>query len=827
MIVFPIFQYKDDIWYKYIVYLIDLGAKPYLYDWVKEVGNLQGLLHNLVKYIFIVLAILLLFPIFRWAFYGGFSNIVHIWIVLLISIFFNLVTLAFMVLSILTFAYNLINMLLFMYVLPFECNLIFPKLYIFNILYFFMFIFTLCLFLYSFGFSLYINSVRKETKKLENEELGSEDVFKVKTLDNGNFILEAVNSDNIPKNLFYSKKNDDNPISNISQSECLFLEQNLEELLSKKEQMNLKNFKTNIKNGLSGNIFSIIIKNIFSIAFIIIALSISIKNNKYYQIFRNYLIKHYKSITYKDIYSDSDVKMNGFPSFTQLWCDFANVENEVIITYLIFIILHICFQIIQYFIHIDVIKLDFKKGISYNAMILINSLFYIIFMIYFPFLLYIFFYSIIILAISPFDADSEILSFFDIHRTDNQYHNLWGKRKIIPGINIVFKFLIFIFNAILSANVKTLIMNYLNLNFKEGREEKYEKNTSVLIDNNTYNVKIIANEILYLKQIDSGTIHKFKQISIETITDGYVYVKLGHNSITDQISLSEWHYPESNYIFSQLATLCELIYGILFISIPLFKCLIKEEFFYILYIFPYKVIKTLKYNKDVDTPKFNSIFISYGDFEYGVIKSRFFLYIISLFFLLSCLLKRIYNSGFKTEFNSMVSFIASLIFISLNSTYLIINFLMVLFEIFSIICAFDLKFGDDILFAELFIQLFLNIIIFFISIKILADSIKLSINLNDLRKQFIKFTKVEEISDSLNFNEFRYMTIEGNVCQLKEVRNEKLQRYLYYSLNNNEYNDKYNVNSEVLNINKAVTVQNEDLLKKDNLAAETHDRINV
>jgi hypothetical protein len=206
MIVFPIFHYKDDIWYKYIVYLIDLGAKPYLYDCVRKIGDLQGLLYYLIKYIFLVLAILLLFPIFRWAFYGGFSNINHLWIVLFISIVFNLIILAFMILSFLTFAYNLINMLLFMYELPFVCNLIFPKLYAFIILYFFIFIFILVLFLYSIGFSRYINSVRKETKKLENEKLGSEDVFKVKTIENENFILEAVNSDSIPKNLFYSKK---------------------------------------------------------------------------------------------------------------------------------------------------------------------------------------------------------------------------------------------------------------------------------------------------------------------------------------------------------------------------------------------------------------------------------------------------------------------------------------------------------------------------------------------------------------------------------------------------------------------------------------------
>ena len=128
-----------------------------------------------------------------------------------------------------------------------------------------------------------------------------------------------------------------------------------------------------------------------------------------------------------------------------------------------------------------------------------------------------------------------------------------------------------------------------------------------------------------------GTIYKFKQISIENISNGYVYVKLGHNSIADQISLSEWHYPDLNYIFSQIASLCKLIYTILFISIPLFKCLIKEEFDYILYVYSNKIIKELGYTDN--EPMFNNIFVYFGDFENGVIKSRFSLYIISIFFL--------------------------------------------------------------------------------------------------------------------------------------------------------------------------------------------------
>ena len=151
------------------------------------------------------------------------------------------------------------------------------------------------------------------------------------------------------------------------------------------------------------------------------------------------------------------------------------------------------------------------------------------------------------------------------------------------------------------------------------------------------------------------------------------------------------------------------------------------------------------------------------------------------------MLKRMLFGGFSSQISSMISFIISLAIVALNIIYIILDFLLVLFEIFSIICFFHIHLMDFIFIIQLFVQLVLNTIIFFININILIDSIKLSINLNELRKELIKFNNVEEIGekdDSLNKNEFKYITIEGNICRLKEVRNDKLQRYLYYSIDN-------------------------------------------
>jgi hypothetical protein len=106
-----------------------------------------------------------------------------------------------MVLSFVTISYNIICLFLLQFILPSQSNLIFTKLYVLCFLYFFIIIFIFILIIISLIFSNFLNSVRKETKKLENEELDSEDVFKVKTFDNENFILEAVNSDNIQKKM--------------------------------------------------------------------------------------------------------------------------------------------------------------------------------------------------------------------------------------------------------------------------------------------------------------------------------------------------------------------------------------------------------------------------------------------------------------------------------------------------------------------------------------------------------------------------------------------------------------------------------------------------
>ena len=505
-VILPKFQFNDDIIYNYFLHLFDLGYKPYLYDYLQKFGHSQILLYNLIKYILIVIGILIIYSLFKLAFYGGFSNIVLIMLSLFISIFITLIILVFLALSFLLFVYNFICLFVFSESkISFVGYLGSAKLIISIILYLIQFICIYELFPKSIKLSIYLNSVRKETKKLENGEFSSDEAFKFKALNNKNYIISALDTDNISKQLFYIKKHDENPISNFDLSSNLLVEQNQEELLDKKKKLKLYIFKKNKKIGLSRNVLLIIIIRLFSLGFIIIALSNSINNYKYYKELRAYIIENYILTSYNNTLFDINLSMdakNELPKFTQFWCDFGNVESVISNTYLIFIILNICFQIIQYLINIGRIKLDVKKGKSYYIIISLNSLFFVIFMIFYPLLLYLFLYSIIIVWLSPFYMDSNILSKVFKDFESNRYEKLWRKRFIVPIINILFTLFLYYFNYELSIRIKALIIIYLNFE----KDKKSEKNTSVVINNNTYNVKIISNEILYLKEKNLGTI---------------------------------------------------------------------------------------------------------------------------------------------------------------------------------------------------------------------------------------------------------------------------------------------------------------------------------
>ena len=69
---------------------------------------------------------------------------------------------------------------------------------------------------------------------------------------------------------------------------------------------------------------------------------------------------------------------------------------------------------------------------------------------------------------------------------------------------------------------------------------------------------------------------------------------------------------------------------------------------------------------------------------------------------------------------------------------------------------------------------------------------------NKMKKSLIKFNNKEDNldEDKPNFKplEFKYISLEGNICSIKEYKNNNLQRYLYY------YNINIQKNNSVNNI---------------------------
>ena len=94
-----------------------------------------------------------------------------------------------------------------------------------------------------------MNRIKNGNQQLEVENNSSEDIFKYFAHDNQNWILEAVNNDNLPKHLFYQKKINPNPMPILpptfvqSFDSVLCLENTLEEILSPEDKKELMEYK--------------------------------------------------------------------------------------------------------------------------------------------------------------------------------------------------------------------------------------------------------------------------------------------------------------------------------------------------------------------------------------------------------------------------------------------------------------------------------------------------------------------------------------------------------------------------------------------------------
>ena len=826
-----IWEMKDAPTYDYYLHLIDLGYKPKRYKYLQKIDDLNDSFYNYITYIYLILGIFIMFCLGKIAYFGGFKNMIFIWISIIISIIVALINLVAVVLSVVGFIYNLFSFLAASSNdFKFKENFFYFKFIMMYMFYAYIFIFSMSLFGHSLTFFSPFYRVKRENQKLSIENKTSEDIFKYESFEHMFWTLEVINNNpNLPKHLFYIKKITENlsflPVPPKSNDKIICLQMNNEEILEDKDKALLQSYKTkefDTKRIISRIILQIIYTGI-SFIFIIVLLCLSCNSNDYYKVYRDYLIEIDKFM------SDSSGFDTILSTYAQFWCDFGDFESDTLISLLIFIIIYLGFEIFSLLIHKNVIKIDFNNGIFSKIILLTNIIFYVLFKIYLPLIVFLTVYTIVIFMYSPHDSSPKnLLAISFTSNVESALNEQWNKKKFFVITSFFLKFF-FIPFVVLLIRVKYHIIEYLNKLYEESDEEEQqiinkinvEKNeitTSININNTDFDTRVKLNDILYLQEIDvdnKGKKFKFKKIYIHNITPNFIYVRLGQNIISDRISNAHWNYPDINYIFAKLGDMCDRIYMILFFSIPLFKLHVKNEL-------AYHFMKL--FNKDYESsnkkkPLFGNIFDMYGSFEQGLTESRFSLYIVQLVFIFALMLKRIYFGGFNKSTHLLIVFVIDIIFLIQNIIYVIFDFLLILFSVFSVVCYYKNKYdlmSEGTIDAKFFIQIIINCVMFVYNIKLLNENITLTKYLNTLRKAMDKFIKREDNIDDEDPNfkpmEFKYVSLDGNIVSINEFKSDMLQRYLLYSQENAENTEKIEIvhNEQNTNAENKIRLQEEN-----------------
>ena len=401
-------------------------------------------------------------------------------------------------------------------------------------------------------------------------------------------------------------------------------------------------------------------------------------------------------------------------------------------------------QIFSILIHKDVTKLEIK-GILYYTLITLDSVFLILFYIYIPLFFFLTAYSVIVLSTNPFEVQRNSnnkyrstnftnftnVNYYNSSRTIFSSEYNWLNNKTDPIVNSVLLFFTFIFDISLTAYIKRELFLYVNMKFEKVPNDKM-KTTKMKIMGNDVEFKVRSDRVINLFSNDSR-IHKFKEVTIkhkegENVIENLVYVYLDNDLFDNLFSFSGLNFTDNNNIFTRMAKISEIIFGLLFLSVPLSKLHINNETLYLNFIkFPFIGTK----------PDFYSIYKFYGAFEERMTTSRIVLYSISLFLILLVLIKRIILGGFNNMILLNISYALCIIFILENIIYMILSNLGALFGCFSIACSFELnhELYDEILITKLFCVSILHFIIFFICLGLLVHSCKLCSMINRVRGQ--------------------------------------------------------------------------------------------
>lgn len=580
-------------------------------------------------------------------------------------------------------------------------------------------------------------------------------------------------------------------------------EKTVEDILKIKD---LRKYKSIYGKDLSSHKLSSIYIAIINFCLIIGSFVTLIRNDKYYLDLS------------KDVCTTRYVS-----SFTNFWCNIGDYETNIINSYFIFLILFMSVQVFSILIHKDIAKLEIK-GILYYILIIIDSIFLILFYIYIPLFLFLCAYSIIVLSTDPFDIQRYSFTnntnyFNNDYNYNNDYYNStsetlltsesnWISNKTNPIVNSILLFFIFIFDSALLSYMKIILTLYINMKYEKVSDEKMKIKT-MKIKNNDVEFKVRTDKIINL--YSNAKNHTFKEVIIkyregENEREDLVYVYLDNDLFDNLFSFSSFGFNDNNNIFSRMVKIGEIIFGILFLSVPLSKLHINNEIRYDLYI---KLPNIYKQSQ------FHSIYIIYGAFEKAMTDSRIVFYSITLFFILLVLLKRIIFGGFNNIIFLTISYALCIIFILENIIYMILSLLGALFGSFSIV--FDLdqysSLSDEILTSKIICLSILHFIFFWICLGLLVHSCKLCSMINRVRGQ-LKLLNENSIEKPVMRLMFTYKGLDLKDYILDELEIPGLPRNAFFSKrvsNNPQVNDQL-----ILVEGKNPEIKSQQILEEEN-----------
>ena len=149
VIFLQIFNLDNDKNFEYFFHLIDLGYEQENKKYFEKSKNLNSDFKNYIILYCIIIGIILILTIAKWTFFGGFKNIIFIWLSIFIYIIICLLNLAVIVLSVYGAVFNIIALVKYNNVkIEFSRDSIYRQFLIYFIVYFYVLLLVIIEFIF-------------------------------------------------------------------------------------------------------------------------------------------------------------------------------------------------------------------------------------------------------------------------------------------------------------------------------------------------------------------------------------------------------------------------------------------------------------------------------------------------------------------------------------------------------------------------------------------------------------------------------------------------------------------------------------------------------